>query len=109
MKIVTNLVQVDAKKMKWNHARWFDQIEKLRNKVLLVIDDINNRQQFDELVPDLKELNYIKLKEIQRLSKSLHSLRSGVTTHNKVSSLCDVSCQRTSNEALLKKIKTIQC
>ena len=56
MKMVTDLVQVDAKKMKWDCARWFDRIRKLRKKVLLVIDDVNRKQQFDELVPDLREL-----------------------------------------------------
>ena len=56
MKMVTDLVQVNAKKMKWDCARWFDRIRKVRNKVLLVIDDINKRQQFDDLVPDLREL-----------------------------------------------------
>ena len=56
MKMVIDLVQVDAKKMKWDCARWFDRIRKLRKNVLLVIDDISRREQFDELVPDLREL-----------------------------------------------------
>ena len=56
MKMVTDLVQVDSRKMKWDCGRWFDRIRKLRNRVLLVIDDVNKRQQFDELVPDLREL-----------------------------------------------------
>ena len=56
MKMVSDLLHVDVKKMQWDSARWFDLIRKHNHKVFLVIDDISRRQQFDELVPDLKEL-----------------------------------------------------
>jgi hypothetical protein len=53
-KMVIDLLHVDAKDMPWDFACWF---EKLQNrKVLLVVDNIKERKQFDELIPDLKEL-----------------------------------------------------
>ena len=56
MKMVSDLLHVGVKRMPWDPGRWFDQIRKLQEKVLLVIDDICERKQFNELVPVLKEL-----------------------------------------------------
>jgi hypothetical protein len=56
MKIVSDLLHVDAKKMQWDSTRWFDLIRKHKRKVFLVIDDVSKRQQFDKLIPNVKEL-----------------------------------------------------
>ena len=56
MKMVSDLLHVDATRMSWDPGRWFDQIRKLEEKVLLVIDDICERKRSNELVPVLKEL-----------------------------------------------------
>ncbi|KAG0579103.1 hypothetical protein KC19_4G073200 [Ceratodon purpureus] len=54
MKMVTELLQVDAMKMQWDFGRWFEKIQ--NQKVFLVIDDITEKEQFDELIPDLEKL-----------------------------------------------------
>jgi hypothetical protein len=54
VKMVMDLLHVDAKKMHWNFNHWFEKIRK--KKVFIVIDDIIERKQLDELILDMKEL-----------------------------------------------------
>lgn len=54
MKMVNDLLHVDATKMHWDFTILFNRIQ--RKKVLLVVDDITNRKQFDELIPRLDAL-----------------------------------------------------
>ncbi|KAG0564042.1 hypothetical protein KC19_8G078500 [Ceratodon purpureus] len=54
MKMVTDLLHVHVKKKNWDFAHWFKKIQ--GHKVLLVIDDVSERQLFDDLIPDLNML-----------------------------------------------------
>ena len=53
-RMVMDFLRVDVKEMPGDFATWFEKIQK--KKVLLVIDDISDRKQFDELILDLKVL-----------------------------------------------------
>ena len=53
-KMVEDLFGKDASKITTDYACWFERIQ--RKKIFLVIDDIRNVKQFDELIPDLKQL-----------------------------------------------------
>ncbi|KAG0561206.1 hypothetical protein KC19_9G045200 [Ceratodon purpureus] len=53
-KLVVNLLGRDAEKMAEDYARCLQGIYK--KKVLIVVDDVSERKQFEELIPDLNQL-----------------------------------------------------
>ncbi|KAG0598639.1 hypothetical protein M758_12G090000, partial [Ceratodon purpureus] len=53
-KMMTDLLGVDVMKLSGDCARWFEMIQ--RQKILLVVDDISETNQFYELIPDLNQL-----------------------------------------------------
>ena len=53
-KMVTDLLGDDVMKLSGDCARWFEMIQ--RQKILLVVDDISETNQFYELIPNLSRL-----------------------------------------------------
>lgn len=56
MKMMMDLFHLDGKKVHWDSFCWFENIQ--NQKVFLVIDDINEKKQFDELILDLEALAF---------------------------------------------------